>query len=78
MTRMSNQEKSARRYGFLSTIAEEFAKQNKGFRDFLASKQKDDGEKVEPTWRRLETFIKQQAEAGATVKIVIESSEGSD
>lgn len=77
MPRMSNQEKSARRYETLTKIAELFAKQNKDFQEFLEKKQKNE-EPVEPTWRRLETFIKQQAESGATVKIVIESGGGSD
>lgn len=71
MPRLSNQEKSKRRYQALTKIAEQFAQENKDFQYFLVIK--GENESVPPTWRRLETFIKQQFEAGAKVRIVIES-----
>ena len=75
MTKLSNQEKSARRYGTLTQIAEQTFSENQAFREFLIAKAKN-GDPVDPTWRRLETFIKQQFESGASVKIIIESSGG--
>lgn len=76
MSRLSNQQKSARRYEVMNKIAEQFAKDNEGFRYFLIVK----GENTSalPTWRRLETFIKQQFEQGNNVRIMIESAASGD
>lgn len=71
MPRLSNKEKSARRYTALTKIAEQFARENEAFRQFLIIKGEDESQP--PTWRRLETFIKQQFEQGQRIHIVVES-----
>lgn len=73
MSKLSNQEKSARRYEALTKVAEKTAKENDAFQEFL--KQKGN---VDPTWRRLETFIKNMVEQGKEIRIVIDSSVSGD
>ena len=67
MTTMNNQEKSARRYEVLTNIAREYAKEDGEFLKFCKGSSG-------VTWRRLETFLKRQFEAGNVIKIVIQSA----
>jgi hypothetical protein len=71
MTRLSNQEKSARRYESLTKIAELFAETNEQFKETCWEEKED---KYMVTWRKLETFIKRKFEAGEKIKIVVESA----
>ena len=74
-TKLTNQEKSARRYASLTAFAEQCAKENQAFNDFCWD---ENEEKPIPTWRKLETFIKRNFEAGAKITLVIESRVGGD
>lgn len=58
------------RYDALTMIAEQFAKENKDFQYFLIIRGEEESEP--PTWRRLETFLKQQFEAGHKILISME------
>ena len=75
---LTNQEKSEQRTETMNQIAREVAKENKDFRFFLIIKGDPENQSRDPTWRRLETFIKQQVEAGQKVRIVLESGVSGD
>lgn len=67
---------SARRKKVMDEIAEVVAKASPEFQEFVKAQPVRSGQKPAPTWRRLETFIKQQFEAGTVINIVIEPSGG--
>lgn len=69
--RLTNQEKSARRYEIMNNIAQVFAETNPEFKTFCWSEKE---EEFDITWRKWETYLKQKFESGAQIRTVIESS----
>lgn len=75
MPRLSNQQKSERRNTAMNEIARQVFAKNKEFRYFLIPMGENDPE--EPTWRRLETWLKQSVQAGKKIEIVVVESSAS-
>jgi hypothetical protein len=74
---LTNQEKSEDRNRTMNQIAEQVAEQNAAFRYHLIIKGDPDSNSYPPTWRRLETFLKQQFEEGKVIRIVVAKSQNS-